>query len=184
MELRIGLRSGVHEWITEWMARCGIPLLRISLGIVFLWFGALKFFPGLSPAAQLATRTVSALSLGLVPPAISLPALACWESVIGLGFITGRFMRLTLGLLFLQMVGTALPLFFFPGETFIRFPYAATLEGQYIIKNIVLVSAAVVIGATLRGGGLVADPEVLRRARAARAEGRGARRPPPPEVER
>ena len=151
--------------ITNWMARYGIVLLRISLGVVFFWFGVLKFFPGLSPAQDLAARTIGVLTFGLVPPDISVPVLALWECVIGLGLITGVFMRGTLLLLFLQMLGTITPLFFFPSEAFMRLPYAPTLEGQYIIKNLVLVSAGLVIGATVRGGAMVADPEVARAAR-------------------
>jgi uncharacterized membrane protein YphA (DoxX/SURF4 family) len=146
--------------ITGWMARHGVRLLRISLGVVFFWFGFLKFFPGLSPAMELATRTIGVLTFGIVPPAIAINILAAWESLIGLGLIFGVAMRATLFLLFVQMVGTVLPLFFFPSEAFTRAPYAPTLEGQYIIKNIVLVSAAIVVGATVRGGGLVADPRV------------------------
>jgi uncharacterized membrane protein YphA (DoxX/SURF4 family) len=145
--------------ITRWMARYGVLLLRVSLGVVFFWFGVLKFFPGLSPAQDLATRTISTLTFGLVPPQVSVIILATWECVIGLGLMTGVWMRATLLLLFLQMFGTLTPLFFFPAETFTRFPYAPTLEGQYIIKNLVLVSAALVIGATVRGGALVADPD-------------------------
>ncbi|MBA3470271.1 MAG: DoxX family protein [Herpetosiphonaceae bacterium] len=144
--------------VTEWMAQHGVTLLRIAVGIVYFWFGVLKFFPGLSPAQDLATRTIDLLTFGLVPAAISLPLLAAWECLIGLGMITGRFMRATILLLLLQMSGTLLPMVFFPGETFIRFPYSPTLEGQYIIKNLVLVSAALVIGATVRGGRVVADP--------------------------
>ena len=68
-------------------------------------------------------------------------------------------MRATLLLLFLQMVGTTLPIFFFPDVVFLRVPYAPTLEGQYIIKNLVLITAGLVIGATVRGGWLVAEPE-------------------------
>jgi hypothetical protein len=60
--------------------------------------------------------------------------------------------------------GTLTPLFFFPADTFTRFPYAPTLEGQYIIKNLVLVSAGLVLGATVRGGAVVADPEIAREA--------------------
>jgi uncharacterized membrane protein YphA (DoxX/SURF4 family) len=145
--------------ITRWMATNSVLLLRISLGIVFLWFGVLKFFPGLSPADELATRTIATLTFGVVKPEISRPLLALWESVIGLGLITGIFMRGTLFLLFVQMLGTITPLVLFPAETWSIFPIAPTLEGQYIIKNIVLVSAGLVIGATVRGGGLVADPK-------------------------
>lgn len=145
--------------LTSAMARWGLPLLRVSLGIVFLWFGVLKFFPDLSPAQGLATRTISVLTFGFVPPEVSLPVLAAWECVIGLGLLTGTRLREILLLLFVQMAGTLTPVFLFPGEVFTRIPYAPTLEGQYIIKNIVLIAAGIVVGATVRGGRVVADPE-------------------------
>jgi uncharacterized membrane protein YkgB len=148
--------------LTRWMARRGILLLRLSLGIVFLWFGALKFFPGLSPAQELAGRTIQQLTFGLVAPGTANLVLAAWECLIGLGLITGIWMRATLLLLFLQMLGTITPLFLFPGQVFTRVPYAPTLEGQYIIKNLVLLSAAIVIGATVRGGAVIADPDAAR----------------------
>jgi uncharacterized membrane protein YphA (DoxX/SURF4 family) len=144
--------------ITTWMARYGLLLLRLSLGIVFFWFGFLKFFPDLSPAQDLATRTIEVLSFGLIQPEVSIYILAVWECLIGLGLIFGRFMRITLLLLFLQMLGTITPIFLFPNEVFTRIPYAPTLEGQYIIKNMVLISAGLVLGATVRGGGMVVEP--------------------------
>ena len=143
--------------ITSWMARYGLVLLRISLGVVFLWFGALKFFPGLSPAHDLASRTIEALSFGTVHANVSIPILAAWECLIGLGLLFGVFMRATLFLLAVQMAGTLMPLVLFPGEVFTQIPYAPTLEGQYIIKNAVLISAAIVLGATVRGGRLIAE---------------------------
>ena len=143
--------------ITAALARFGVPVLRIGLGVVFLWFGALKFFPGASPAETLAARTIEQLSGGAIGPAVSLPVLATWESLIGLGLLAGRFMRATLFLLALQMLGTLTPLVIFPAETFTTFPFAPTLEGQYIIKNVVLIGAAMVVGATVRGGRLVPD---------------------------
>jgi uncharacterized membrane protein YphA (DoxX/SURF4 family) len=144
--------QATDERITAWMARYSIPLLRIGLGLIFLWFGALKFFPGLSPAQELATRTIDMLTLGIMPASLSIIVLATWECVIGLGLIVGRGMRLILLLLFAQMAGTVLPVFFFPQEVFLHIPYAPTLEGQYIIKNLVLVAAGLVLGATVRGG--------------------------------
>ena len=144
--------------ITEILARLGVPVLRIGLGVVFLWFGFLKFFPDLSPAEKLAGRTIEAITFGAIGPSLSLPILAAWESLIGLGLITGRFLRATLFLLAVQMAGTLLPLVLFPAETFSQFPYAPTLEGQYIIKNVVLIGAAMVVGATVRGGRLHPDP--------------------------
>lgn len=156
--------------LTRWTARHAIALLRVSVGIVYLWFGLLKFFPGMSPAQDLAARTIAALSFGIVGPSISVPLLALLETIIGVGLVSGRYLRATLLLLLAQMAGTVTPLLLFPHETFTSFPIAPTLEGQYIIKNIVLVSAAVLIGATVRGGLLIADPDVARDAR--RREGR------------
>ena len=140
--------------ITAWMARQGVPLTRLALGLVFLWFGVIKFVPGWSPAADLAVRTIDRLTFGMVGPETSLPVLAVWESAIGLGLLTGKFLRATLLLLFVQMLGTLTPLVIFPSETFVAFPYAPTLEGQYIVKNLVLVTAGIVVGATVRGGQL------------------------------
>ena len=147
--------------ITSFMARYGIMLLRVSLGIVFFWFGFLKFFPGLSPAQDLAADTIGLLTFGLVPARVAVLFLAIWECLIGLGLIFGVFMRVTLLLLFVQMLGTVTPIFLFPDAVFTRIPYAPTLEGQYIIKNLVLISAGMVIGATVRGGFLISEPTGL-----------------------
>jgi uncharacterized membrane protein YphA (DoxX/SURF4 family) len=145
----------IDQTITGWMARYGLTVLRLGLGIVFLWFGALKLVPGLSPAEELVRNTTY-----FVDPDLFLPVLAIWEMVIGLGLIVGKFMRITLLLLFLQMAGTALPLVVLPEAVWNVFPYALTLEGQYIVKNLVLIGAGLVLGATVRGGRL--DPEPLR----------------------
>ena len=130
----------------------GMLILRVSLGVVFLWFGALKFFPGLSSAEGLASRTIEVLTFGVVGPRWSMPILATWECAIGVGLVVGRPIRLTLALLFLQMLGTFAPLLLFPGETFVSFPFVATLEGQYIIKNVVLISAGLVLWGSNRKG--------------------------------
>ncbi|HLJ83688.1 MAG TPA: DoxX family membrane protein [Candidatus Eremiobacteraceae bacterium] len=145
--------------IARWMARNGVTFLRISLGIVFFWFGVLKYFPAASPAEALAGKTILVLTFGHVQPNISMPILATWECLIGIGLLTGFALRVTIFLLFVQMAGTLLPLFFFPHETFASIPFAPTLEGQYIIKNLVLISAGLVIGATVRGGRLTAGPK-------------------------
>jgi len=150
--------------VTNWMADYGIVLLRLSLGIVFFWFGVLKFFPALSSAEDLATRTIDAMTFGMIPASVSIYMLATWECLIGIGLIIGVWMRVTLLLLYMQMVGTVMPIFLFPAETFAHVPYAPTLEGQYIIKNIVLVSAGLVMGALVRGGAIIADPEAAEKA--------------------
>ena len=167
-----GLRRRIDKLevrMVGWWAKNGITLLRWSLGLVFFWFGALKFFPGASAAEALATHTISVLSFGHVPPAVSLPVLATWECAIGVGLLSGRFLRATLLLLFAQMAGTFLPLAFFPHETFKLFPFIPNLEGQYIIKNLVLVSAGLVVGATIRGGRLLHDGTAANLAEATQA---------------
>jgi uncharacterized membrane protein YphA (DoxX/SURF4 family) len=140
------------------MADYGLLLLRLALALIFLWFGVLKFFPGLSPAETLAGKTIETLSFQLISAQTAVFILAIWECAIGIGLLTGRFMRLTLLLLFVQMLGTLTPLLLFPQETWLVFPIAPTLEGQYIIKNAVLIAGAVVLGATVRGGRITTEP--------------------------
>jgi uncharacterized membrane protein YkgB len=144
-----------------WLAQNSIPVTRFAVGVIFFWFGVLKFFPGLSPAQDLAGRTISTLTLGHITPHVSLPILATWECLIGIGLLTasGQYMRVTLVLLALQLPGTFLPLVFFPAETWTHFPYAPTLEGQYIMKNLVLISAGLLMGATMHGGKVIMDPK-------------------------
>ncbi len=150
----------IDRRVTRWLAEHGLTALRISVGLVFLWFGVLKFWPDLSPADQLATETIDRLSFGLIGADLARVLLAILETAIGIGLVTGKLMRFTLLLLVGQMMGTVTPLFLFPDVTWSQ-AFVPTLEGQYILKNIVLVAAALTIGATVRGGGLVDDPEVI-----------------------
>ena len=147
------LEASVNQWLVSY----SIPILRVSLGGVFLLFGALKFFPNVSPIEDLASRTISVLTLGLVPASVSMVLLAALECAIGIGLITGLYPRLTLVLLGLQMIGATSPLVIFPGEIFAGPFHAPTLVGQYIIKDVVLISAGLVLGATLHGGRIVTE---------------------------
>jgi uncharacterized membrane protein YkgB len=133
--------------VTAWMGRYGLTMMRVALGIIFFWFGALKLFPGMSPAEDLVRNSVP-----FVDPIWFQPLLAIWEMAIGVGLITGYFMRVTLLLLFLQMPGTLLPVFVTPAAVFTSFPFGLTLEGQYIVKNLALITAGIVLGSTVRGG--------------------------------
>lgn len=130
--------------IAGWMGAHGIPLLRVSLGLVFCWFGLLKPL-GASPASDMVARTVY-----WVDPAWFVPLLGWWEVAIGIGLVIRPLNRLAILLLFLQMPGTFLPLVLLPDVCFTHIPWAPTLEGQYIIKNLVLISAAIVVGGTVR----------------------------------
>lgn len=145
--------DAIDRAITSWMARYGMVIMRVGLGIIFFWFGALKLVPGLSPAEDLVRNTIY-----FIDPDIFLPILAVWEMAIGIGLIFGLFMRLTLLLLFLQMPGTAMPIFVLPEVVWTSFPFGLTIEGQYIIKNLALIGAALVLGGTVRGGRLVPEP--------------------------
>jgi uncharacterized membrane protein YphA (DoxX/SURF4 family) len=159
----------LEQNLVQFLARHSLTILRVALGVIYLWFGFLKFFPGLSPAEDLALRTVDALTFGLLPATWAAVLLALLECTIGLGFITGKYMRLTLLLMAFQMAGAMSPLILFPGETLGPLLIAPTLEGQYIIKNLVLIGAALVIAATLHGGHIVAEPyERERQSRARR----------------
>ncbi len=130
-----------------WLERHSVTALRISLGAVFLGFGLLKFVPGLSPAEDLAGRTMTALSFGLVPDGLALFLVAAMETAIGLSLVTGRWLRTGLALLGVAMVGVLSPLVLFPDRLFGGPLGAPTLEGQYVLKDIVLLAASLVVAA-------------------------------------
>lgn len=138
--------------IATWMSRYGSRLLRYSLGGIFIWFGILKPL-GLSPAADLIAETVY-----LVPSEPFIFALGWWEVAIGLCLLYRPLIRVGILLLFLMIPGTFLPLVVVPEATWVAFPYAPTVEGQYILKNLVLISAALVVGGTVREEDEIANP--------------------------
>jgi len=121
-----------------------LVILRISIGIIYLWFGVLKFFPGVSPAEELAKETIYLLTFGLIKPEVSLLLLAIWETAIGL-LLIGGYSRLVIKVVLAHMICTFSPLILLPNASFTSAPLALTLVGQYIIKNIVIVSALFVI---------------------------------------
>lgn len=127
----------------------GVLLLRVSLGIVYLWFGLPKFVPGLSPADALAEKTISALTADLITGHTATVLLAVLETSIGVGLLTGWFLRLTLVALLAQLAGTFTPLVLFSQEMWKAFP-VLSLEGQFIVKNLVFIAAAVTIAGSLQ----------------------------------
>ncbi|MGB7403402.1 MAG: DoxX family membrane protein [Arcobacter sp.] len=122
-----------------------IKLIRVSLGIIFLWYGMLKFFPQLSPAEDLAITTINKLFFGLINDTLSIKLLAIWEVVVGLGFIFGIYTRYVVVLFLAHMICTFTPLFILPDISFTHTPYAFTLVGQYIVKNVVFILAGILI---------------------------------------
>ena len=132
-------------FITKFMSKWGITFLRYSLGLIYIWFGILKPF-GLSPAQELVENTVYWFD----NPKTFVPILGWWEVVIGLTMCIKPLIRVSIFLLFIQMPGTFLPLILLPEVCFNNFPFGLTLEGQYIIKNLIIISAALVVGSSVR----------------------------------
>jgi uncharacterized membrane protein YphA (DoxX/SURF4 family) len=119
--------------------------LRVSIGIIYVWFGALKFFPGVSPAEELAKQTIHHLTLKMINPDLSLLLLALWETAIGFLLMSGLYSRVVIRIVLVHMICTFTPLFLLPAISFTSAPFALTLVGQYILKNIVIISALFVI---------------------------------------
>ncbi|MFV5690954.1 DUF417 family protein [Flavobacterium sp. LT1R49] len=123
------------------MEKHSVNMMRISLAIVYIWFGALKIF-GMSPAGDLVEQTVYWFK-----PEIFIPILGICEVIIGLGLLIKRFIPYTIVLLLMHMAVTFFPIFILKTACFDSFPYCPTLVGQYIIKNLILISGALVIAA-------------------------------------
>ena len=127
------------------ISKSNLNYLRISIGLIYLWFGLLKFFRGYSPAEELAINTIDILTFKLIPTPANIILLAAWESLIGILLISGFWVRAALISVFIHLACTFTPLIFFPALSFKHSPYGLTLLGQYIIKNLVILCAAAVL---------------------------------------
>lgn len=136
----------------QWLSKYCIDALRVSLGLVFLGFGVLKFFPGMSPAEDLAIRTVETLTFGIVPGSAALVLTAVMECFVGLTLVSGKLLRTGLAVLGVSLIGIMAPLVLFTADLF---PGAPTLEAQYVLKDVVLVTAGMVVAAKALGARLV-----------------------------
>lgn len=131
-----------------YLLRC-VSALRISIGIVYIWFGSLKLAAGASPAEALALRAITKMTFSILSEPQAVVGLGVWECLIGISLLTNRLTRFALLALYAHMFGTLVTLLLFPADMFRHLPYAPTLEGQYIIKNIILLSGAAVVRASL-----------------------------------
>lgn len=138
----------------RFLTRWSVPALRVALGLVFLGFGVLKFFPGASPAESIAARTVETLTFGLVGGTAAVVFTAVLETFIGLTLLTGRLLRTGLVALAVAMAGILSPIVLFAGELF---GHGMTLMGQYVLKDLVLVAGAAVVAAVALGARLKLD---------------------------
>jgi len=137
-----------------------IRLLRWSIGICYFWFGALKLFPHLSPAEDLAFETIHRLTLGLLGKSASLYLLAAWEVGLGAMFLLGWRFRLTLKIMMVHMVFTLTPAFLLPEVFFREAPFVLSLVGQYIVKNLVFMAVALVLLRAMADGEEGRQPEI------------------------
>ena len=121
-------------------------LVRIPIFIIFFWFGFLKIID-LSPAQELVQDTV--YWMPFLSAEIWTHIIGFWEVLIGVFFLFKKTTLIAMILLLIQMCGTFLPLVILPEITFQDSnPFLPTLEGQYIIKNIIIITAALIIGRT------------------------------------
>jgi uncharacterized membrane protein YphA (DoxX/SURF4 family) len=114
-------------------------LLRISLAVIYIWFGILKPFDS-SPAADLVAN-----SIYFLPREGFFIFLGIWETILGIMFLIPRFTKITFWIFILHMGGTFTPFITLMDSVFIIFPFSLSLEGQYIVKNLILISAGVAI---------------------------------------
>ncbi len=132
--------------LIHFFRRISIPAARIALFIVFFWFGILKVL-GMSPAGalvhQLYEQTVPFLSFDTFYILFAL-----FECLIGILFLIPKTERIVLPLLLIHLISTSLPLVFLPHATWSGF-LVPTMEGQYIIKNLAIIAAAIGIAAHL-----------------------------------
>ena len=133
-----------EERIVGWAQKYGHFLLRISFGVIFIWFGLPKVL-GTSPTAQLIGGVVP-----IFPPEVFVVVLGVVQVAIGVGFLFRPLLPIALLLFFIHLPGTMLPLVLLPEQTFTRFPFSPTIEGQFCLKNLVLACAAIVVLGTLR----------------------------------
>jgi len=135
-----------------------IRLFRWSIGLCYFWFGMLKGFPQLSPAEDLAYATIRHLSFGMLEKDLALWLLTGWEVGLGLMFLLGWRFRLALRVMMVHMLFTLTPAFLLPDLFFTRFPFGLTLVGQYIIKNLVFMAAALILLWPRPASGRVENP--------------------------
>ena len=139
-----GRYAAIDDRVLGVLRRVSLLVLRLALGVIFVWFGALKV-AGISPATDLVAGTVY-----LVDPAWFVPFLGAVEVLIGLGLIANRVMRLVLLLFGGLMAGTLLVLVLLPEVAFQGGnPLMLTVEGSYVVKNIVLLASGLVVASSL-----------------------------------
>lgn len=138
--------SSIDLKLINFFRRIFVPTARFGLFVIFFWFGILKVIDK-SPASelvqQLFERTMPFMTFGTFIFFFGL-----FECLIGILFLIRGAERIVLPLLAVHMVTTFMPLFLLTQETWSGF-MIPTLEGQYIIKNLVVIASAIGVAANL-----------------------------------
>lgn len=146
MRVPYAVANEMDERFARLMGKYGVTLLRLAVATVYIWFGGLKLV-GQSPVAELVEKTVPPV----MPKRLSVPLVGALEVMIGFGLLTRSALRLTLLLYFVQMANTFLVLFRLPRRSFrAGNPILLTQTGEFVVKNLVLLTAGLVIGSTIR----------------------------------
>ncbi|HEY4020062.1 MAG TPA: hypothetical protein VGM75_15330 [Pseudonocardiaceae bacterium] len=157
-----GGRSAVQEAVDRWLERYSVAVLRVCMGIVIFGFGVLKYFPGVSPAQGVVLAVNRILTFGLLPDQVTLPLFATVEAVIGLSLITGWGLRVIIYPLAVWVVAILSPVVLLTGQLFSGPHDAPTLMGQYVVKDIILAAAVLVVAADVRRRNRKTSPPVER----------------------
>ncbi len=164
-------RSEFQTAIDRWLERYSIDVLRVAMGVVILAFGVLKYFPGISPAQGIVVAVNRILTFGLMPDHVTLILFATVESIIGLSLITGWGLRMVIYPLAAWAVAILSPLALLTAQLFSGPYHAPTLMGQYVVKDIILLAAVLVVAMQVRRSARLAR---LRASPVAKAPGVGA----------
>ena len=139
----------VDSGIIETMRKLYFPGAKFAIFLIFFWFGLLKVL-GLSPAGPMVLSLLD-MTLPFMNPDTFMVLFGLFEMLIGLLFLIPHVERLAILLLAIHMITTILPLFLLPDLTWAS-SFVPTMEGQYIIKNVLIIALAMGIAAHLKPG--------------------------------
>lgn len=135
--------GNINQKIFEVFYRHGHNAHRLSLGLIFIWFGLLK------PFGEKTTTSLLAHTIYFFPPELILPMLGWWEVAIGLTLMFKPLVKYSIILQFVRIPGTILALIIHPKICFVHIPFVPSPEGQYLIKDIIILFAGIAIAGTV-----------------------------------
>ena len=148
------LLKKIDYWSAKISRQWGMHLLRYSLSVIYIWFGILKPL-GLSPASGLVEQSIFWFSSEWF-----VPVLGIWEVVIGLMLLFKPTVRYAVLMIYVHLICTFIPFISLPESAMVEASLQLTLVGQYIIKNLTLFVAAIIIGGSLNKEQIEKEPSL------------------------